>query len=101
MKELGLGAVTIEGDSEIVVCAIQSSLPNWTAFGLIIANHNLLRTPSSCLFSHVKRRENVVAHALAKKALDTHDLTVWMGELPQDLGCVWIPLILLKLKNYY
>ena len=26
-----------------------------------------------------------MAHALAKKALDAHDLTVWMGELPPDL----------------
>lgn len=66
----------------MVVCAIQSSSPNWTAYGLIIANHKLLRTLSSCLFSHVKCQENVVAHALAKKALDAHDLTVWMGELP-------------------
>lgn len=40
-----------------------------------------------CLFSHVRRVGNSVAHALAKFALDSSD-SVWIEEIPSCIASV-------------
>ena len=40
---------------------------------------------SSCIFNTVGRTGNFVAHHLARRAISTHDLNVWMEEVPPDI----------------
>lgn len=37
-------------------------------------------------FSHVKRNDNVVAHALVKEANASNELQVWLEEVSNDLA---------------
>ena len=40
---------------------------------------------SLCSFNNVGRIGNNVAHNLARRAISTHDLNVWMEEVPVDI----------------
>ena len=41
------------------------------------------------MFQHVRRDENRLAHNLAKKAVLSADLEVWVEELPEDVDVVF------------
>lgn len=40
----------------------------------------------SCIFSHVKHIDNIVAHFLARKAVSGNELQVWIGSSPADIA---------------
>jgi len=41
------------------------------------------------MFQHVKRDGNRLAHSLAKKAILSADLKVWVEDLPEDMDVVF------------
>ena len=43
----------------------------------------------SCLFQHVRREGNRLAHCLAKKAVLSADTDVWVESLPEDVEDVF------------
>ena len=43
----------------------------------------------SCLFQHVRREGNRLAHCLAKKAVLSVDTDVWVESLPEDVEDVF------------
>ena len=42
-----------------------------------------------CMFQHVKRDGNRLAHSLAKKAVLSTDLEIWVEDLPKDVDVVF------------
>ena len=77
--------MVIEGDSLQVIQAIIDTRPVQTLYGHIIDEIKLLSSIFTCSFLHVNRKGNMLAHALARRAVLSADTEVWIEELPQDL----------------
>ena len=84
-QELSLHNVVIEGDSLKVIEAIIDTRPVQTLYGHIIDEIRLLSSSFICNFMHVNRKGNKLAHALARRAVLSADIDVWIEELPRDL----------------
>ena len=84
-QELSLHHMVIEGDSLQVIQAIIDTKPVQTLYGHIIGEIKLLSSLFTCSFLHVNRKGNMLAHALARRAVLSADTEVWIEELPQDL----------------
>ena len=85
-KELCLSQMVFEGDCQKVIVAINSPRACHTLFGHIIEEIRCLSSTlvTSC-FVHTRREGNKIAHALARRAVLTADIDVWVEELPGDL----------------
>ncbi|XP_050280472.1 uncharacterized protein LOC126721479 [Quercus robur] len=85
-QELCLGQVMVEGDSLRVITAINNPQKNRTQWGHVVED---IKKASSwfqtCSFGHIYREGNSLAHSLAKRAVLSADLDVWLEDLPQDL----------------
>ena len=59
---------------------------NCSCFGHIIKDcKSIMGSLRTCSFSHVRRQGNGVAHALARRAKNSHPLLVWMEAVPPDI----------------
>ena len=58
-------------------------------FSHIIDETKRLRQVLSCMFQHVRRDGNRLAHSLAKKSVLFTDLEVWVEDLPEDVDVVF------------
>ncbi|KAL6199081.1 hypothetical protein ACLB2K_028868 [Fragaria x ananassa] len=85
-KELHLFLVVFESDCLKLVQATKHQEEDDSGFGVIVADiqHGLAELNSS-FFSHVFRQSNLVAHKLAKLALDSANSVSWAGSPPVDL----------------
>ena len=60
--------------------------PSLALHGHIIHDVKQLTSYFACIrFVHVYRQGNNVAHALAKRAITSPDLNVWMEDVPLDI----------------
>ena len=67
--DLGLSKVIPEGDSEIIINAMNENSQSLASFGLLIQDVKNIANYFHCIsFSHVHRDGNCVAHNLAKHA---------------------------------
>ena len=84
--ELGVEKVVLEGDSDIIIQALNSDSNCANSFGHIIEDIRALALnfASSC-FSHVKRQGNTVADKLAKLAKYSHCPSYWADGIPCDV----------------
>ena len=82
-QELCLAHVVVEGDSLKVITAINNPQKNRTQWGHVVED---IKKASSwfqtCSFCHLYREGNSLAHSLAKRAVLSADLDVWLEELP-------------------
>ena len=89
-REMSLFHIIVEGDCLSVIQALLSNGPCPLMFGHIIDETkrlgNVLR---SCMFQHVGRDGNKLAHSLAKKAVLSADLEIWVEDLPKDVDVVF------------
>ena len=53
-----------------------------TLYGHIIDEIRSLSSTINCSFLHVNRKGNKLAHALARRAVLSTDIDVWMEEFP-------------------
>jgi len=80
----------VEGDYKWVVQAVTNKGENLKMFG-----HVIKEIQGSCSsftrisFQHVRREGNKLAHALARRAVVSADIDVWVEELPTDLEDVF------------
>ena len=87
--ELGFDNITLEGDSEVLINSLAKGGNSLAHYGHLLADiHALMTRFSSLSLSHVKRNCNSLAHALARRASSTPDLSIWMEEIPPDLNFV-------------
>nr|POE88450.1 putative ribonuclease h protein [Quercus suber] len=89
--ELGFDNITLEGDSEVLIKSLAKGGNSLAHYGHLLADiHMLMARFSSLSLSHVKRHCNSLAHALARRASSTLDLSIWMEEIPPDLNSVYM-----------
>ena len=79
--EVGVSSVIVEGDSELVLKALQHDNPSLASHELLLKDASLFTCSySKLLYSHTKREGNKVAHSLAKLASSYSGCIVWMEE---------------------
>ena len=89
--ELGLSAAELEGDSEVVWRALKAADGAHSALGVIIKDTmSIVGSLRTFSFSHTRRQGNCAAHALAKRAIVSFPLLVWMEYVPTDISHVVI-----------
>ena len=85
-RELGFIRVIIEGDSESICKDLSNLSPSLALHGLLIQDaQELALSFLKISFSHVCRQGNVVAHCLARRAILSESLNVWMEDVPPDI----------------
>ena len=85
--ELGFQQCVVEEDSEIVFKALSRESSDRSSFDHIIKDcKSIMGLLKTCSFSHVKRKGNGVAHALARRAKKYFPLLVWMESVPPDIS---------------
>ena len=89
-RELQLHKVIIEGDSEVVIKALNSSSASSTSFGHIICDIKITSAAfSEIKFCHTRRQGNLVAHSIARRACNFSPFIVWMEDVPPDILSVY------------
>ena len=84
--EIGIDQVIIKGDSEVIYKDLIDLGPSLALHGhLIYDTLQVANVFSCCIFNTVGRTGNYVAHHLARRATSTHDLNVWMKEVPPNI----------------
>ena len=84
--EKGVNRVILEGDFTILIKALQSSNHSLAQFGHIAEDVKYIASClQNCMFSHVLRQCNKVAHALARRALSYPHMLVWREDVPPDI----------------
>jgi ribonuclease HI len=83
VTEIGITEAEFEGDSTTIVAALNNHSPVLTPYGHLITDAKILANGlKSYSFTHVKRQGNGLAHALARMALHSNNLEVWMEDVP-------------------
>ena len=81
--DLSSNDVILEGDSEIVINALNEDPHSLAAFGLPIQDVKCFSNLFHCIrFSHVRREGNSVAHNLARHARHVTGFQVWIEDVP-------------------
>ena len=76
----------MEGDSLLVMSALNLKNPGLAPFGLMIQDSLILSSAFSKLpYSHTKREGNTVAHNLAQLAVNFSNCVIWMEDVPSDV----------------
>ena len=89
-REICILRAVVEGDSQQVIKAINTSKSFKAPYGHIFDEIKLLSSSMSCCnFIHVKRKGNKLAHAFAHRAVLSADTNVWLEDLPHDLDDVF------------
>ena len=84
--ETGFGRVILEGDSKILITALEEHTHSLANFGHIAQDIQYLASHfSSVEYTHVHRQCNNVAHLLARRAVSYPQFQVWMEDVPLDI----------------
>ena len=84
--KLGITSAVLERDSEIIHRELICTEPSLALYGHIIHDVKQLASYFACIrFVHIRRQGNNVVHALARKAVTSPDLNVWMEDVPLDI----------------
>ena len=87
--ETGFTRVVIEGDSDTIYREQSSTNPSLALHRHVIQDTRCLASSFvSHSFSHAHHQGNNVAHALARWAINSPNLTVWMEDVPPDIQCI-------------
>ncbi|KAL0003980.1 hypothetical protein SO802_011541 [Lithocarpus litseifolius] len=90
-KDLGFNKVIVEGDSEIVIKALNYGGLSSSSFGHIIKDVKVLSSSlGSVLFSHTRRQGNRVARGLARLACNFDHFHSWMEDVPPGVKDVYL-----------
>ena len=83
---LGFDNIFLEGDFEVLIKLLNNSSRSLAPFGHIINDILFLASRFSCFnVAHVQRQCNKVAHSLARIAIFSSHLSIWMEDVPLDL----------------
>ena len=89
-RELNYDQVLIEGDSKVIINAINKGGFSSSSFEHIIRDIKLsFSTFHSISFSHTRRQGNRVAHRLAGMAYNFFPFHVWMEDVPPNIASVY------------
>ena len=84
--ELGFDNIVLEGDSEVLIKLLNSCSKSLAPFGHIMNDIIFLASRFTCFsVTHVQRQCNKFAHSLARRAISSSPLAVWMEDVPPNL----------------
>ena len=90
-KELNFDQVIIEGDTEVIIKAINNGGFLSSSFGHIIRDIKLLSSAfHKVSYSYTHRQGNRVAHRLARMACNFSPFQVWMEDVPPDVASIYL-----------
>lgn len=97
--DIGLSAIVLEGDSEVIINALKNYAPPLTAYGHLIGEaQSLTQTFAAIDFLHIRCQGNSVTHNIARHI---SEFMVWMKDVPPRLHKQNQPIWKLLLnKNY-
>ena len=85
--EIGLQRVIFEGDSAMVINALNHGSAKLSSYGVVIEDIRCQAMVfQSSIFNHASRSCNCVADALAKKAKGNRGTQVWLNNPPEDIA---------------
>ena len=85
-RELGIADAELEGDSQVVIMALNSKNTVLVPFDSLVQDSLTLSTSFSKLsYSHTKKEGNIVAHNLTKLAVNLTNCVIWMEDVPSDV----------------
>ena len=85
--EIGLQRVIFEGDSTMVINALNHGSAEFSFYGVVIEDIRCQAMVfQSSVFNHASRSCNCVADALAKKAKGNQGTQVWLNNPPEDIA---------------
>ena len=86
-KELNLMDTVFEGDAKQIIKALQAREVHQPEYGHVLQDSLVLASKFRvCMFTHVKRVSNSVAHFLARRSKSGNELQVWLGSFPNNLA---------------
>ena len=85
--EIGLQRVIFEGDSAMVINALNQGSAGLSTYGVVIEDIRCQAMVfQSSVFNRASRSCNCVADALAKKAKGSRGTQVWLNDPPKDIA---------------
>ncbi|OMO99660.1 hypothetical protein COLO4_13164 [Corchorus olitorius] len=88
-KDMGFNNIVLEGDALSIIRKVTASMPDFSPIGVYIAEIKVLSSSFvSCLFSHVHRDGNVIAHDLASLGSSLSETRIWIEEVPDSIVAV-------------
>lgn len=87
-QEWKITHVVIEGDAKQVVQAINGEVSYADCDSVILDCTKLASKFSSCIFTHVQRDCNKIAHVLAKRSLLVVRFEIWWEAVPSWLSAL-------------
>ena len=88
-QEIGIKQTILEGDSLVVIKALDEDVHSLAPIGLLVEDVKVLsRNFDQLFYSHTKREDNSVAHNLTRYAIDISDFLVWMEDVLPHLQSV-------------
>lgn len=87
---LGMDWVIIEGGSQTIINTLNSDHQSLAPFEHIANDVQYITSQSfnNFRFSHVHRFCNTVAHTLARRAISSPNMVVWMEDVPPNISFV-------------
>ncbi|KAL0008491.1 hypothetical protein SO802_009993 [Lithocarpus litseifolius] len=87
--ELGFDNIFLKGDSKVLIKLLNSSNRSLAPFGHIINDILFLALRFSCFsVAHVCRQCNKISYSLARRAIFSSPLSVWMEDVPPNHSSV-------------
>ena len=83
VQEMDKTDVVLEGDSLLVMAALNSKNPGLDPYGLMIQDSlSLSLTFPKLSYCHIKREGNTVAHNLVQLAVNVPNCEIWIEDVP-------------------
>ena len=91
-RDLQFSRVIVEGDSEVVIKALNCPTVPSSSIGHIIRDIKFISAAFNDIrFCHTRRQGNKVAHSLARRACKFSPYNVWMEDVPLDILSAYLP----------
>ena len=84
--ETGFHRIILEGDSQILISAMENSSHSLSNIGHIVKGIQYLTSYFSKIhYSHVRRHCNTETHSLVRQAIYFSQMQIWMEDVPPDI----------------
>ena len=84
--ETGFHQIILEGNSQILISALENNFHSLSNFGHIVKDIQYLASCfSKIYYSHVRRHCNIITHSLVRRVVSLSQIQVSMEDVPLDI----------------